>query len=68
MIMRARVLLALDTSGGVVDPKEVIAALLCSNGRKRTIVELAGVAADSGLTLHNSAPADERTALECTAS
>lgn len=38
MIMRARVLLALDTSGGVVDPKEVIAARLGVSGETLRLV------------------------------
>jgi homeodomain-containing protein len=38
MIMRARVLLALDTSGGVVDPKEVIAARLEVSGETLRLV------------------------------
>jgi hypothetical protein len=38
MIMRARVLLALDTSVGVVDPKEVIAARLGVSGETLRLV------------------------------
>jgi hypothetical protein len=38
MIMRARVLVALDTSGGVVDPKEVIAARLGVSGETLPLV------------------------------
>lgn len=38
MIMRARVLLALDTSVGVVDPKEVIAARLRVSGETLRLV------------------------------
>lgn len=39
--------------------------LMCFSGRERTIDELARLAADSGLILHDSSPvADGRTALE----
>jgi len=41
MITRARVLLALDTSGGEVDPKEVIAARLGVSGETLRLIAMA---------------------------
>jgi 2,7-dihydroxy-5-methyl-1-naphthoate 7-O-methyltransferase len=39
--------------------------LMCFGGRERTVDELAGLAADCGLVLHDSGPvAEGRTALE----
>ena len=58
MIMRARVLLALDTSGGVVDPNEVIAARLGVSGETLRLV--AKRFAETGGDVHATITRKER--------